>query len=402
MTNRKTICIVHYNTPELTKAAVLSIRKQGGGDYRVVIFENSCDAKLAHGESREARPFAGLLADEQTRKALGEVEIIDNSRGQLVDFDAELAKYKKDKDQGYSKGCNFGSVKHMLSVEWLLQNMEEPFVLMDSDILLKAPIDDMFDDQYTAIGATDSGMNVYGISRLIPFLCYINAPECRRLGLHYFDPDRAWAIIGGKVLYGKHYDTGASFNEDLKKCPQAKVKHIDITKKMIHMGSGSWLWKHKTDEWLAANAWLWQESPSRVALCAIARQENRYVCEWLDYYQSIGVAKVFLYDNYHGDEERMADVVQPYVESGFVELIDVGNRYRMQCRAYEECYAKHSREYGWIMFFDIDEFLRFDGKNIIARVSSRSRAQAGDKITVAIDTSRIHIFDKDTEKCICH
>ena len=43
-----------------------------------------------------------------------------------------------------------------------------------------------------------------------------------------------------------------------------------------------------------------------------------------------------------------------------------------------------------------------NGKNIIARVSSRSTARAGDKITVAIDTSRIHIFDKDTEKCICH
>ena len=43
-----------------------------------------------------------------------------------------------------------------------------------------------------------------------------------------------------------------------------------------------------------------------------------------------------------------------------------------------------------------------NGKNIIARVSSRSQARAGDNIQVAIDTSRIHIFDKDTEKCICH
>ena len=43
-----------------------------------------------------------------------------------------------------------------------------------------------------------------------------------------------------------------------------------------------------------------------------------------------------------------------------------------------------------------------NGKNIIARVSSRSKARAGDNITVAVDTSRIHIFDKDTEKCICH
>jgi multiple sugar transport system ATP-binding protein len=43
-----------------------------------------------------------------------------------------------------------------------------------------------------------------------------------------------------------------------------------------------------------------------------------------------------------------------------------------------------------------------NGKNIIARVSSRSTARSGDKIQVAIDASRIHIFDKDSEKCICH
>ena len=43
-----------------------------------------------------------------------------------------------------------------------------------------------------------------------------------------------------------------------------------------------------------------------------------------------------------------------------------------------------------------------NGKNIIARVSSHSQARSGDSITVAIDASRIHIFDKDTEKCICH
>ena len=40
--------------------------------------------------------------------------------------------------------------------------------------------------------------------------------------------------------------------------------------------------------------------------------------------------------------------------------------------------------------------------NLIARVSPRSTSQAGDNIKVAIDTSRMHIFDKDTEKCILH
>ena len=40
--------------------------------------------------------------------------------------------------------------------------------------------------------------------------------------------------------------------------------------------------------------------------------------------------------------------------------------------------------------------------NLVARVSPRSTARGGDVITVAMDTERIHIFDKDTEKCICH
>ncbi len=37
-----------------------------------------------------------------------------------------------------------------------------------------------------------------------------------------------------------------------------------------------------------------------------------------------------------------------------------------------------------------------------ARVSSRSTSRAGDKIQVAFDVTRIHIFDRDTERCIVH
>ena len=43
-----------------------------------------------------------------------------------------------------------------------------------------------------------------------------------------------------------------------------------------------------------------------------------------------------------------------------------------------------------------------DGTNLIARVSSRSLSRAGDTIKVAFDTARLHFFDKDTERCICH
>ena len=41
-------------------------------------------------------------------------------------------------------------------------------------------------------------------------------------------------------------------------------------------------------------------------------------------------------------------------------------------------------------------------QNLIARVASNSQARAGDKIRVALDPERIHLFDKDTERFIAH
>ena len=40
--------------------------------------------------------------------------------------------------------------------------------------------------------------------------------------------------------------------------------------------------------------------------------------------------------------------------------------------------------------------------NLVSRVSSRCKARTGDDIKMAIDMSRVHIFDKDTEKVIVH
>ena len=49
-----------------------------------------------------------------------------------------------------------------------------------------------------------------------------------------------------------------------------------------------------------------------------------------------------------------------------------------------------------------NKYIEKEPTKITARVSSRSTSRAGDKIRVALDVSRIHIFDKDTERCIVH
>ena len=70
---KKQVAIIHFNTPELTEAAILSLRKQTGMRYDVTVFDNS-----------DRRPF--------TPKMEG-VTVVDNTKGQVIDFEKELEKY---------------------------------------------------------------------------------------------------------------------------------------------------------------------------------------------------------------------------------------------------------------------------------------------------------------------
>ena len=55
-----------------------------------------------------------------------------------------------------------------------------------------------------------------------------------------------------------------------------------------------------------------------------------------------------------------------------------------------------------LMGAEIYLYLTVGETNLTARVSARSTSRAGDTIKIAFDTARMHIFDKDTEKCIVH
>jgi hypothetical protein len=128
---KKQVAIVHFNTPEITEAAIWSLRKHGGEDYEVFVFDNS-----------DERPF---LAAKQRGTMHGKVTVFDNTKGQIIDFEKELAKYPDRDDRiGCAKGCSYGSDKHMMSVQKLWELLPDGFVLMDSDVLIKENIDWMF------------------------------------------------------------------------------------------------------------------------------------------------------------------------------------------------------------------------------------------------------------------
>jgi len=72
----------------------------------------------------------------------------------------------------------------------------------------------------------------------------------------------------------------------------------------------------------------------KVALCIVARRENKYIKEFVDYYRKLGIKKIFL-----------------------VEIVDYRGLYKPQFRAYTECYNNNKNDFDWIAFYDVDEFL---------------------------------------------
>ena len=55
-----------------------------------------------------------------------------------------------------------------------------------------------------------------------------------------------------------------------------------------------------------------------------------------------------------------------------------------------------------LMGAEIYLYLTSYEQKLTARVSSRSKVRAGDKVKIAIEIDRMHFFDKDTERCIVH
>ena len=349
---KREVAIVHYNTPELTEAAILSIRKHGGMDYHVTVFDNSTQ-----------RPFKIQMKG---------VTVLDNTKGKYINFDMELARYNK----STTTTNGWASDRHMMSVQKLMELLPDGFLLMDSDVLLKKDVDFMFQDGQVAVGHVQDPQpgNRFHIGRLVPMLCYINVPLCKRCGLRYFDPERAWMIHSKNDNDRLNwYDTGASFYEDIHRHKGgAHGRRIDIRPLMEHYQKGSWA---RSDlkaqaEWLQKHRRLWEPTPQmrgekKVAVCAIGRNENRYAREWVEHYRKIGVSKVFIYDNYFGGETPLAETLADYVKTGFVEITDIHDRKFAQIPAYEHCYRNHGNEYAWIGFLDMDEYLRWEGRKKI-------------------------------------
>ena len=107
------------------------------------------------------------------------------------------------------------------------------------------------------------------------------------------------------------------------------------------------------------------KSKTKVGLCIICKRENLYIKEFVDYYRNLGYNHIFIYDNGDPGDETYDNVIKENINNGFVSLIDYRNEKNGQIfKAYEDCYEKNNKNYDWLSFFDIDEYLVLKPDNV--------------------------------------
>lgn len=135
----------------------------------------------------------------------------------------------------------------------------------------------------------------------------------------------------------------------------------------------------------------------RIAICAIARLENRYIKEWVEYHLGLGFSHIYIYDNNAEDEERISDVIEDamVLESSSlkeyqnkpndckVTIIPLHNRRYVQCYAYQDCYDYG--EFDWVLFIDIDEFFTLSEGSGYKDVESFIEARKNDADAILIN-----------------
>jgi len=118
----------------------------------------------------------------------------------------------------------------------------------------------------------------------------------------------------------------------------------------------------------------------KVCLCSPGKKENAYLREFVEYYKSYKVDKIFLYDNNDILGESFEEVIDDYIKTGYVEVINFRGKKRAQFNMLNDCYKKNYLYYDWLIFYDIDEYIYLKNYNNIKNFLNQDKFKNCDTI----------------------
>ncbi|AWK07245.1 hypothetical protein HYN56_24655 [Flavobacterium crocinum] len=91
------------------------------------------------------------------------------------------------------------------------------------------------------------------------------------------------------------------------------------------------------------------------SVCAIFKNEDLSLKEWIEYHLNIGVEHFYLYNNNSTDSFEL--ILEPYVKNDIVTLISWPLAQEQQMPAYSDCFDRFKNETKWLAYIDLDEFI---------------------------------------------
>lgn len=91
------------------------------------------------------------------------------------------------------------------------------------------------------------------------------------------------------------------------------------------------------------------------SICAIVKDEDASLREWLVYHLAIGFEHATIYDN--GSATPVNALLREFVDAGLVTAVDFPLRENQQLSAYFHCLREQRPHTRWLAFIDVDEFI---------------------------------------------
>lgn len=96
----------------------------------------------------------------------------------------------------------------------------------------------------------------------------------------------------------------------------------------------------------------------------MVKLENKYLREVIEYYKKLGLDKFFIADDNSLSSEKISDVIQDYIDEGYIEIFDIREQHFTQKYFFEFSFDKYKSRCKWMLYFDVDEYLEFIDKKI--------------------------------------
>jgi O-antigen biosynthesis protein len=112
-----------------------------------------------------------------------------------------------------------------------------------------------------------------------------------------------------------------------------------------------------------------------IAICAVAKNEEAYIEEWVIHHLAIGFEKIYIYDN-NDVFGKLTLLLKQYIDQDKVQIIDCSGINPVQLWAYMHFIRTNKKIIKWAAFIDVDEFIELEkNSNIHEFVSSFKHAQ---------------------------